>query len=146
MAPRARAYFSRLPLRRPVRAAALSALAAVPFGACEPVTEPTRGNLDTAVEFTPPAGWRSLWTYVETCSELTGDFDAVRWYRVEGPVEAYGRRYHAAWLPDGPPVPNAIVFDRSKLGFDGIVAHEMLHAVARYPAGQHGPAFEACRL
>jgi hypothetical protein len=131
---------------RSARTRAMSALAATVLGACGPITEPLDGNLDTAVEFTPPREWRSLWAEVEACSGMEGDFDAVRWFTVEGLVVAYGKSYHAAWLPEGPPVPNAIVYDRRKLEVERVVKHEMLHAIARYPAGQHGPAFLSCMV
>jgi len=81
----------------------------------------------TAVRIAPPAQFVAWWRLAESCSGLTGDLSAVRWYVLPGansfPLE--GGSVNGAWYPDG----NRIVLGDSGLSEGSLVRHEMLHAL-----------------
>lgn len=70
----------------------------------------------------PP--YRTWWSLVEDCSQLTGDFSDVRWYVSDGVTEG-GKRFSGAFVTDG----NRIVLAAGHETDGGTVRHEMLHAL-----------------
>src|ERR1044071_3564806 len=80
-----------------------------------------------AVEIAPPAVYREWSQRTQTCSGLTGDFSAVKWYVVPG-VEAFA-------TTDGPKVglwtssgrSDRIIIAGAYEGDEMVVSHELLH-------------------
>ena len=93
---------------------------------------PTAFTPPGAVPFDPPAIYRTWWAEVEACSGLRGDFDAVRWYRVDPPNEVRlptGRPVRGFWASNG----NRIFIRAADLDLPYVPRHEMLHALLRRP-------------
>lgn len=98
------------------------------FG-CAPALAPLP---EAATPFAPPAIYRTWWAEVEACSGLRGDFDAVRWYRVDPPNEVRlrdGTPVRGLWMSSG----NRIVIRAADLDLPYVPHHEMLHALLRRP-------------
>jgi hypothetical protein len=98
-------------------------LLAVFVAACEsPVGLPSG-----ATRYAPPDVYRTWWQLTESCSGLTGEFGAVRWYRVAA-VDSFdleGTWASGAWYPTG----NRIVIAQQEITDGEVVRHEMLHAL-----------------
>jgi len=103
------------------------------------------GCLDTfapagAIEFEPPAAFRTWWAAIENCAGISGDFARVEWYEVPGPdypCPAYEGRCDGWWQPPH------VIYLASQWRYDRpLVEHEMLHDLLQ--RGDHPPVFQAC--
>lgn len=117
------------------------AIAPVWFVACRGVTEPGAVLPERAERFAAPAAYRNWWSVTQQCSGLTGDFDAVTFYRVPGSsafVLPTGGQANGAWYSNG----NIIVVAGDSAYSGEIVRHEMLHAligaVSGHPVAYYG--------
>ena len=103
------------------------------------------GCLDTfapagAVEFEPPAAYRTWWAAIQGCAGITADFTRIEWYEVRGanyPCPAYEGRCDGWWQP-----PHVIYIASQWLTDWKLVEHEMLHDLLQ--RGDHPPVFQAC--
>lgn len=87
-----------------------------------------------ATPLEPLAPYRTWWQLVESCSGLSGSFDAVNWY-VAAVMDPNDLSVDAIWLPET----NDIVLRDPTNG--SLVRHEMLHALLRrggHPAEYFG--------
>lgn len=101
-----------------------------------------------AVEFAPPSVYVELWTEVEACSRVSGDFQLLHWFVVLGSDDQFSCPQHGGscggwwefpheiYLAE-PEVHNAATHYRT-------VRHEMLHDLLQ--TGEHPAAFDACGL
>ena len=86
-----------------------------------------------AVLTPPPPQYRVWWEVVESCSGLTRDFDAVRWYRVpigQG-LTVDGQSAAGAWFA----AENSIAIGDGWKMVGSLVRHEILHAILQ--TGSH---------
>lgn len=106
--------------------------------ACRASTEPPFPS--NAVPFDPPPAYRLWWTIVESCSGVSGDLRAVRFYEEPGQATATAgsEQANAYWFSSG----NRIVVGGLS-EYDGpVVRHEMLHALLGAAAGGNGHPHE----
>jgi hypothetical protein len=115
-------------MRREALGIALAALAS----SCATLA-PREGMLPAgAVEIAPPAVYREWSLRTQTCSGLTGNFSAVKWYVVPG-VETFP-------TADGPKVglwtssgrSDRIIIAGAYEGDEMVVSHELLHHLIRH--------------
>jgi hypothetical protein len=80
---------------------------------------------------TPPAIYARWWAMTEACSGRTGDFAAVRWFRVPGAsvVKSDGSHVGGFYQSRG----DFIVVSDDLSAYDAGVRHEMLHALLGVP-------------
>jgi len=111
-------------------------------------------NDDTVVPFTAPALYDSLWSRVEACSHLSGDFQRIHWF-VAGRATP-----NAAWSIPCPSqvscagywiAPDTIVLARWYALYDEAshfrtVRHEMLHDLLQGDAEHQSPLWKVCQL
>ena len=98
------------------------------FAACKTATQPEAQLPTGAIAFAAPAAYRTWWSVVQSCSGLTGDFNAVHWYQVPGTTTFLVPGSGAAngvWYSNG----NIIVVAGDSAQSGQIVRHEMLHAL-----------------
>lgn len=96
---------------------------------------------DGAVKFDPPPPFRVYWEDVEKDSGLSGDFDAVTWYVVEGgPWMHDGQLVRGGWSKRG----NRIFIADTYLHDTRVIFHEILHALLRRGGHEH-PLFSTPR-
>jgi len=94
------------------------------------------------VPMSPPELYRSWWEKTESCSGLTGDFDRVRWYVVEGyGFDCPSGRCAGRWQADG-----RIILAGDWTGHEMVVRHEMLHALIRRSGHPEHEFKSLCRL
>lgn len=107
------------------------------LGACQVPTEVPFPS--DAVLVDPPPQYALWWKVTESCSGLTGDFSAVRWYVVPGVDVVHTGNDQAIgyWFADG----NRIVLAGGYSANGHVVRHEMLHALIG-PAEQGGHPHE----
>lgn len=105
------------------------------------------GCLDTfspagAVQWTPPAIYRTWWSAIESCAGIQADFNRVEWYVVPGSsyaCPAYEGQCQGWWQP-----PNTIYMASDQTGNRILAEHEMLHDLLQ--RGDHPPVFAACNV
>ena len=87
----------------------------------------------------PPRVYRTWWTEVEACIEVTAPFEQVSWYEAGQLINRdTGRDHVGAWLP-----PHSIYIHSDYLLFVEGVKHEMVHELLQ--ARDHGyDAFLRC--
>lgn len=117
---------------------------ALAIGACSflPVSDDATLRRQT---YPKTAVYRAWWTQIERCSELTGDYDDLRFFVAVSPVTAGGRRFpcgggalcNGVWE-----APHDITLAPAYLEDERLVKHEMLHDLLG--ASGHPPVFEAC--
>lgn len=110
--------------RSPAIASLLATLATL--AACDLPT----GLPSDAEPFTPPLVFERWWAMTKSCSGLSGDLDAVRWYVVPSGTRlsgSDGRPVDAYWQSSG----NRIVLKEDNQLYGDLVRHEMLHALLR---------------
>lgn len=120
------------------------------LGACAtaPDFDPI-ASLDV-VAFTPaeqPFGfvttdYPSDWARMQACSGLTGDLAALRFYVLTDPTVT---TIATPWGPAGAvylPAQHAILLTQTTITDQGVVEHEMLHALRR--RGGHPAVFDVC--
>lgn len=93
-----------------------------------------------AAPFTPPAVYREWWAALETCADISSDFDRVEWYELPGsayPCPAYDGTCEGWWRP-----PHTIYMARGLVTDRRLAEHEMLHDLLQ--RGDHPPVFQAC--
>ena len=108
--------------------------------ACSDVFEPEFPP--NAVLVPAPPQYRVWWEVVESCSGYSGDFDAVRWYRVplgEG-LTVKGESAAGAWFA----TENSIAIGDGWRTVGSLVRHEILHAILQ--TGSHPEEYfrDAC--
>jgi hypothetical protein len=90
-----------------------------------------RGDSDfpeSAVEFNPPAYFRTWWQVVEECSGGRASYDEVSWYTApHSDLLVRGEPAWGAWFAQG----NRIALANGTTGVPPLVRHEMLHAILR---------------
>src|SRR5574341_1510670 len=121
----------------------LSWLACLPVSSC---LDPFEARMD-AVEVAPPPVYRELWSLVEDCSGLSGDFANVRWFVVPEPqfrcsaesADCLGTWIapHEIYLAEGAANDTVSHFFTAR--------HEILHELLR-GGFSHPPVFRACYL
>jgi hypothetical protein len=109
------------------RSVSLAATAGGILSACLLPTDPFPRN---AVPLAPPIQYGLWWQMVESCSALTGDLAAVRWYVQPGvqTLQVSGLGVSDAvgvWFSSG----NRILLTESSVADGPTVRHEMLHAL-----------------
>jgi hypothetical protein len=118
-------------MQRRLRIGAGALLFGIALLSCDATLAPPDGE-----EFVPPAKFRSLWRTVELCGGRTGAFDDVTWFVTQGSAGARGQADIAgSWWPDG----NRIYLNAAFVDDEGVVRHEMLHALLQ--GRRHEPAF-----
>lgn len=100
------------------------------------------GHREQLGEFKPGPMYRQWWSEVEECAHLKGQFDRVRWFKIDGPFlchnlspneQCIGLWYeHVIWL------------SRDELNNPGTVKHEMLHDLRG--DGVHDEMFGRCAV
>lgn len=102
------------------------------FAGCENPLAPY--TPDGAVKFDPPPPFRTYWEDVEKDSGLSGDFDSVQWFVVEGgPWEYEGRLVRGGWSKRG----NRIFIADTHMQDTRVIFHEILHALLREGDHEH---------
>ncbi|MDX1566322.1 MAG: hypothetical protein R3223_00885 [Longimicrobiales bacterium] len=88
----------------------------------------------------PHPDYTIWWDEVETCVGVSGDFDRIRWFTVEG--EAFNTPDHGwaggRWVP-----PHDIYLAETHYTSEDVVKHEMVHELLR-PGDSEDPRFEEC--
>lgn len=79
-----------------------------------------------AVAIPAPASARQLWTELEACSGLKGDFDAVKWFVEPNGIMVGGKWKQGVWLTG-----NVIVLAPPNLDDPWTIKHEEMHALLR---------------
>jgi hypothetical protein len=98
------------------------------FSACQSATSPAAQLPTGALAFSAPAAYRTWWSLVESCSGLTGDFNAVQWYQVPGTttfVVPGSGPANGVWYSNG----NIVVLAGDSAQSGQTVRHEMLHSL-----------------
>jgi hypothetical protein len=96
---------------------------------------------DNATQFSPPAVYTRWWAMTEACSGHSGDFEAIRWYRVPGAaIHLNGVLVGGYWDSRG----NRIVLPEQQVENASAVRHEMLHAIIRKRGHPRDAFLEAC--
>lgn len=89
----------------------------------------TRGLVDIPA----PNQAREIWTELEACSGLRGDFDSVRWAVAPNGIRVKGKWKYGIWLPE-----NVIVLAPNAVDNYITIKHEEVHALLR--GGGNHPA------
>lgn len=84
-----------------------------------------------AVAIPAPAAARKIWTELEACSGLSGDFDDVQWFVAPNGFQVDGKWKHGIWFPE-----NIIVLAPNTVNNYITIKHEELHALLR-SGGDH---------
>lgn len=95
-----------------------------------------------AVQWTPPAIYRTWWAAIESCAGIQADFDRVEWYVVPGSsyaCPAYEGQCQGWWQP-----PHTIYMAQDQTNNRVLAEHEMLHDLLQ--RGDHPPVFAACNV
>jgi len=111
-----------------------------PAYACENLVDP---ELDSrAVQFSPPAVYRTWWNIVQSCSGKSQSFDEVTWYEVRNSstVKLKGKNVGAYWTSAS----NSIVLAGNGVLDGEFVRHEMLHAMLRQNGHPRSDFVERC--
>ena len=118
------------------RASSLVLFAALAQTACVVPTEAPTFPAG-AVEYQAPPVYRLWWNLVESCSGLSGDFSAVRFYDEPGVTIATAGADSANgyWFGDG----NRILVGQERMYEGPLLRHEMLHALLGRAEGSGHP-------
>ena len=95
-----------------------------------------------AVQWMPPAIYRTWWAAIESCAGIQADFDRVEWYVVPGSsysCPAYEGQCEGWWQP-----PHTIYMAQDQTNNRVLAEHEMLHDLLQ--RGDHPPVFAACNV
>jgi hypothetical protein len=96
------------------------------FTACSDITGPVN-QVSGATRIPTTAQYRSWWSHLETCSGLSGNIDAVRFYSADS---ISGQAVGLTVMGDGP----TRVYLVSLFVADSLVVqHEMMHALLQRP-------------
>jgi len=80
------------------------------------------------------------WSEVQACVGLSGNFDRIQWFTVEG--SAFSTPDHGwaggRWVP-----PHDIYLAEARYDSEEVVKHEMVHELLR-PGASDDPRFEDC--
>ena len=97
----------------------------------------------------PKQEWRELWKDVEKCSELSGNFDNVRWFKsLEKITDSTGAEFAGRWY-----YPHDIYLAPENVEPESgwtewykqfNIKHEILHDLSQ--TDTHPKAFDICRL
>lgn len=109
----------------------------------DPATGPDRVDLDLA-RFSPPPAYEVWFEELETCTGETGDFSRFRFFEVRAPLEGslFPCDSRSGTCIGEWKLPYDILLAPQLLDFEGLVKHEMLHALLQVRG--HPDVFNRC--
>jgi hypothetical protein len=91
---------------------------------------------------TPPADYRVWFEKTQACSGLTGNFDRIKWYIVDGQdFDCPSGKCVGRWNDD-----HTIYIARAYSGNEMVVRHEILHDLIGHPGHPDPPFGNPCPL